>query len=248
MDLFPGDSALRIHHLQHVSFESLGTMASHLLHRGHQLSSTHLYIGQPLPSIDEFDWLIVMGGPMGVYDEIEFQWLYEEKSFIRKTLKSGKVVLGVCLGAQLIADVLGAKVFKNEHREIGWFPIERKINANQSIVADVFPKTLDVFHWHGDTFEIPRGAHLLASSEACRNQGFIFEDRVVGLQFHLETTPDSAALLIENCRHELDGSKFVQDEKEILANEQKFFRINEIMRLVLEKLEQNSAEHRQHGV
>jgi GMP synthase (glutamine-hydrolysing) len=241
MDLFPGDSALRIHHLQHVSFEGLGTMESYFLLRDHQLSSTHLYIGQSLPSIDEFDWLIVMGGPMGVYDEIKYPWLNEVKSLIQKSINSDKVVLGICLGAQLIADVLGAKVYKNEYREIGWFPIERKINANQSIVADVFPKTLDVFHWHGDTFELPKGAHLLASSEACRNQGFIIEDRVVGLQFHLETTPASAALLIENCRNELDGSKFVQDENEIMANDRKFFRINEIMRLVLEKLEQKST-------
>lgn len=121
--------------------------------------------------------------------------------------------------------------------EIGWFPIERKIDPNNSIMADVFPKTLEVFHWHGDTFDIPRGAHLLASSEACRNQGFIIEDRIVSLQFHLETTPASAALLIENCRNELDRSKFVQDENEILAKDNKFLRINEIMHLVLEKLE-----------
>lgn len=239
---------MKIHHLQHVSFEGPGTMESYFLHRGHQLSSTHLYIGQPLPSIDEFDWLIVMGGPMGVYDEIEFPWMNEEKSLIQKSIESGKVILGICLGAQLIADILGAKVFKNEYREIGWFPIERKIDSNNSIMADVFPKTLDVFHWHGDTFDIPRGAHLLASSEACMNQGFIIEDRIVGLQFHLETTPTSAALLIENCRNELDRSKFVQDENEILAKDKKFLRINERMRLVLEKLEQNSASLRHRDV
>lgn len=238
---------MRIHHLQHVSFEGLGTIESYFLRRGHQLSSTHLYMGHSLPSINEFDWLIVMGGPMGVYDEIKFPWLTEEKRFIQKSIRSGKVVLGICLGAQLIADVLGAKVFKNEYHEIGWFPIERTIDTNKSILGDVFPKTLDVFHWHGDTFEIPRGAHLLASSEACRNQGFIIEDRVVGLQFHLETTRDSAALLIENCRNELDRSKFVQDGKEILANEKKFFRINKIMRLVLEKFE-ISSYHRHHEV
>jgi GMP synthase-like glutamine amidotransferase len=130
---------------------------------------------------------------------------------------------------------------KQKPEQLGWFPIERKIDPKNSILADVFPETLEVFHRQGETFELPRGAHLLASSEACRNQGFITEDRVVGLQFHLETTPDSAASLIENCRNELDGSKFVQDENEILANDRKFLRINEIMRLVLEKLEQNST-------
>ena len=228
---------MRIHHLQHVFFEDLGSMKPYFLQKGHKLTSTHLYIGQALPSIEAFDWLVVMGGSMGVYDEIKFPWLIEEKIFIQKAIESGKIVLGICLGAQLIADVLGAKVFKNEYREIGWFPIERKNGVGKSILAHVFPKTLEVFHWHGDTFELPKGAHLLASSEACRNQGFIFEDHVVGLQFHLETTPHSAALLIENCRNEMDGSKFVQDENEILANDKKFSRINEIMRLVLEKLE-----------
>jgi len=232
---------LRIHHLQQVPFEGLGIMDSFFLQRGHRLSSTHFYLGNPLPSIAEFDWLIVMGGPMGVHDEIEFPWLNDEKTFIRKSIESGKIVLGICLGAQLIADALGARVFKNEYREIGWFPIERKIDAKESAMADVFPETLDVFHWHGDTFETPKGAKLLASSEACRNQGFVIDCRVVGLQFHLESTSESAVALIQNCRTELDGSKYVQSEAEILSDESRFLRINGIMKLLLENLEtQNS--------
>lgn len=119
---------MRIHYLQHVPFEGLGTMESYFLQRGHRLSSTHFYLEKPPPSVAEFDWLVVMGGPMGVYDEIKFPWLTEEKSFIGKSIKSGKIVLGICLGAQLIADVLGAGVFKNQYREIGWFPIERKLD------------------------------------------------------------------------------------------------------------------------
>lgn len=232
---------MRIHHLQHVSFEGLGIMESFFLQRGHQLSSTHFYLGNPLPSIAEFDWLIVMGGPMGVNNEIEFPWLNEEKIFIRESIESGKIVLGICLGAQLIADALGARVFKNEYREIGWFPIERKIDAKESAMADVFPETLDVFHWHGDTFETPKGAKLLASSEACRNQGFVIDSRVVGLQFHLETTSESAAALIQNCRAELAGPKHVQSEAEMLSDESRFLRINGIMKSLLEKLEKQSS-------
>ena len=179
---------------------------------------------------------------MGVYDEISYPWLGKEKSLIHKSIESGKVVLGICLGAQLIADVLGAAVFKNNYREIGWFPIERKIDPDKSKIADAFPKKADVFHWHGDCFDLPKGAQRLASSEACQNQGFIVEDRVLGLQFHLETTPAAAALLIENCRDELDNSKFVQDEDQIMAEENKFLRINQIMRLVLETLEEKSDQ------
>ena len=216
-------------------------MESFFLQRGHQLSSTHFYLGHPLPSIAEFDWLIVMGGPMGVYDEIKFPWLNEEKSFIRQSIDSGKIVLGICLGAQLIANALGARVIKNQYREIGWFPIERKIDAEESAMADVFPEKLEVFHWHGDTFDIPKGAKLLASSEACRNQGFIIDSHVLGLQFHLETTSESAAALIQNCGAELDGSKFVQSEAEILSDESRFLKINGIMRSLLEKLENQKS-------
>ena len=235
---------LRIHHLQHVSFEGLGSMESFFLKRGHQLGSTHFYLGNSLPDLADFDWLIVMGGPMGVDDGLQFPWLKGEKAFIRDSIESGKIVLGICLGAQLIADVLGAKVFKNLYREIGWFPVEFKINTEDSIFSDVFSEKLDLFHWHGDTFDIPKGAQLLASSAACRNQGFILDDRIIGLQFHLETTPESAAALIQNCRAELDGSRYVQSEAEMLSDESRFLRINGIMNSLPEKLESRMTEGR----
>ncbi len=100
---------------------------------------------------------------------------------------------------------------------------------------------MEVFHWHGDTFEIPKGAKLLASSDACRNQGFVIDSRVVGLQFHLETTSESAAALIQNCRAELAGPKYVQSEAEMLSDESRFLRINGIMKSLLEKLEKQSS-------
>ncbi len=231
---------LRIHHLQHVAFEGLGSMEPHFLQQGHQLSSTHFYKGDAIPSTDDFDWLIVMGGPMGVYNDLEYPWLREEKSLIRKSIDGGKIVLGICLGAQLIADVMGARVTKNKYREIGWFPVNREIDGSESPLADAFPEMLDVFHWHGDTFEIPEGARLLATSEACRNQGFIYEDRVVGLQFHLETTPESAAALVQHCAGELDGSKYVQSGTEMLSDASRFDRINRVMAALLEKLEKVS--------
>ncbi len=228
---------LRIHHLQHVAFEGLGSMEPVLREKAHKLTSTHFHSGQRPPAVSDFDWLIVMGGPMGVYDEQPFPWLLQEKALIRQAIDAGKVVLGICLGAQLIAEVLGAKIYKNHDKEIGWFPIERASESMATILGDVLPATLEVFHWHGDTFDIPRGAKLLASSEACRNQGFILDDRVVALQFHLETTPDTAAVLIENCRHELDASRYVQTETEMLSMPSRFTRINDVMRAVLEKLE-----------
>lgn len=227
---------MRIHHLQHVSFEGLGSMGPYLKQKGYNLTSTHLYLGQELPSIDDLDWLIVMGGPMGVYDGDQYPWLKKEKSFIRDAMEAGKVVLGICLGAQFIADVLHAKVVKNKYREIGWFPIHRAVQAEETVLGAVLPETMEVFHWHGDTFDIPAEASLLASSEACRNQGFIIDDRIVGLQFHLETTLDSARALIDNCGNELNGSRFVQTEDQIISEESRFDRINAVMHSVLDLL------------
>jgi GMP synthase-like glutamine amidotransferase len=227
---------MRIHYLQHVAFEGIGSMAPYFIDKGHRLSSTRLYLNEPLPQLNDFDWLIVMGGPMGVDDELKYQWLSREKAFIKSSIESGKIILGICLGAQLIAAVLGAKVYKNHHREIGWFPIAISEQANDTIFQRVFPQRLEVFHWHGDTFDIPESGVPLASSKACPNQGFIVENRIVGLQFHLETTPDSASALVENCREDLDGSEFVQSEKEILSKESRFLRINEVMNAVLERL------------
>jgi len=228
---------MRIHHLQHVSFEGLGSMEAVLKENGHTLTATHLYRGEPLPLPDSFDLLIVMGGPMGVYDEKDYPWLKAEKSFIRSAIDAGKKILGICLGAQLLADVLGAKVTRNHHREIGWFPIVRHEDVESTQFKELLPAQALVFHWHGDTFSIPDGALPLASSMACLNQGFIFNGRIVALQFHLETTLESAALLIENGRHELDGSPFVQTENQMLKKPERFTAINLLMTSVLNTLE-----------
>lgn len=229
---------LRIHYLQHVPFEGLGSIGPTLRERGHELTGTRLFEEQQLPSVDHIDWLIVMGGPMGANDDDRFPWLASEKSLIYDAIDSGKVVLGICLGAQLIASVLGAKVYKNQYREIGWFPIERAPESMATILGDALPIKIEAFHWHSDTFDLPKKAILLASSEACRNQGFVLENRVVGLQFHLETTPDSARELIKNCRGELNLSKYVQSETDLFTTESRFSNINKVMSSVLSRLEE----------
>jgi GMP synthase-like glutamine amidotransferase len=227
---------MRIHCLQHVPFEGLGSMGPYFQKKGHPVSHTHLYLGQPCPSPSDFDWLVVMGGPMGVHDDAKYPWLPAEKRFIAESIDQGRHVLGICLGAQLIADVLGARVVKNRHREIGWFPIHPAKEIASTLLGPVFPAPLEVFHWHGDTFEIPSAGVPFASSEACQNQGFMVGDRVVGLQFHLETTPESARALVENCGDELDGSAYVQSGEEILAAPAKFAAINGVMTALLEAL------------
>ncbi len=233
--------SLRVHHLQHVPFEGLGSMEAWLRDRGHRMTSTHLYRQEPLPGLEEIDWLIVMGGPMGVGDEDQYPWLVAEKRLVRAAIEAGKPVLGICLGAQLIASALGAAVSRNAHREIGWHAVTRTEPARGTLLGEVLGAGLEVFHWHGDRFEVPAGAVLAATSEACPHQAFIMADRVVGLQFHLETTPESARALIEHCRGELDGSRYVQSEQQMLADDGRFSRINRVMSALMDGLEARAA-------
>ena len=232
---------MRIHYLQHVPFEGLNGMEPILKKKGHELSSTHLYNNQLLPLVQDIDWLIIMGGPMNIYEEKLYPWLNREKQFIKEAINAGKIVLGICLGAQLVADALGAKTYKNKYQEIGWFNINKSSEAENTILSTAIPEQIEVFHWHGETFDIPEGAIALAKSEACENQGFIMGDRIVGLQFHLETTLISAQELIKNCRGQLDGSTYVQSENEILSNIQRFNNLKHVMASVLEVLESKNA-------
>jgi GMP synthase-like glutamine amidotransferase len=203
------------HYLQHVPFEGLGSIESWLRIAGYYISNTRFFESTELPDIDEIDLLVVMGGPMSVNDELQFPWLVLEKKFILDVIKSGKPVLGICLGAQLIANAMGAKVYPNPFKEIGWLPVQGVMSDNASIFR--FPPSLDVFHWHGETFDLPKGATLIARSEGCENQVFQIGSAAIGLQFHLETTPESARNIVFNCRNELIPSKYVQMEEDILS-------------------------------
>lgn len=207
----------RVQCFQHVSFEGLGNIEPLLSDRACQLSTTRWYAGEEAPDSDSYDLLIVMGGPMGIYDYDKHSWLHAEKDAIKSAIDAGKKVLGICLGAQLIADVLGAKVSKNPCREIGWFPVRCNPALQDTVLVNVFPDSFEPLHWHGDTFSLPKDAIALGASEACEQQGFVFDNRVVGLQFHLELNVDGIATLSEACRDELDGSAFVQSPAQMLA-------------------------------
>lgn len=220
---------MRVHYLQHVPFESLGSIEGWLQEQGADITRTRLFLGEPLPDLTAFDWLIVMGGSMGVGDEDIFPWLKAEKLLISQAVRANKPVLGICLGAQLLASALGASVYKNRHREIGWFPVERTALANGYPVGQILPEQADVFHWHGDTFDLPEGAVHLAQSAACKNQCFIFGDRTVGLQFHLEMTAETAKSLISHCPDDLAEGTYVQTPAQMLENEKKFEEINNTM-------------------
>ena len=223
---------MRAHYLQHVPFEGLGSIRPWLLDAGYKITSTKLFELSEFPDIAAIDLLIIMGGPMSVNDDSEYPWLSVEKDFIRSAIGANKPVLGVCLGAQLIASTMGASVYQNHTKEIGWFPVEGAKKGPASLFN--FPPSSRVFHWHGETFDLPSGATLLATSVGCKNQAFQIGRTVVGLQFHLETTPKSAKEIVSNCREELIPSQYVQSEKEILSVAPDIYNsINQLMANVL---------------
>jgi GMP synthase-like glutamine amidotransferase len=133
--------------------------------------------------VDTFDLLVVMGGPMGVHDHRDYPWLAAEKALIGQAIDSLRAVIGICLGAQMIAEVLGGRVRQNHERAIGWFPVQLLRNYGP---FSEWPPEFTVLHWHGDTFTIPPGAVRVAESASCANEAFLFGDRVAALQFHLE--------------------------------------------------------------
>ncbi len=205
---------MRTHILQHVPFEGIGGMAGWLARRRAVVSFTRFHEDTRLPGPDGLDLVIAMGGPMSVNDEAVLPWLAAEKEFLRAVIGRGVPVLGVCLGAQLIASALGARVYPNRQREIGWYDIAGLAGAPGDFA---FPERATVFHWHGETFDLPAGARWLARSAACAHQAFQVGRRVLGLQFHLEVTPDDVRGMVENGRSDLTPSEFVQDEARLLA-------------------------------
>jgi GMP synthase-like glutamine amidotransferase len=205
---------MNAHVFQHAPFESLAGIASWLAARKARVGYTRFFEKAKLSSLNDLDLLIVMGGPMSVNDETELPWLRDEKQFIREAIRSGLPVLGVCLGSQLIASALGARVYRNAQKEIGWFPVEAVPTD-----ADVFhfPGGFQAFHWHGETFDLPPGAIRLARSAACANQAFQVGRRTLGLQFHLEVTPGAVRAFIDNGGGELRPAPYIQSAAALTA-------------------------------
>lgn len=227
---------MNIHFLQHVPFEGLASIRGWIERGGHTVGCTRLYAGDGFPRAESVDLLIVMGGPMGVHDIDQYPWLIAEKAFLRAVIGAGKRVLGICLGAQLIADVLGARVYPNDQKEIGWFPVTRSEDAEASALGRLLPAEFMAFHWHGDTFALPPGAVHLGHSAVCRNQAYAVGERILGLQFHLETTPESARELIEHGGDELVDGPTIQSADEMLADGTRFGDLNRLMFELLDGL------------
>jgi GMP synthase (glutamine-hydrolysing) len=171
--------------LQHIACEPPAAFEDELRARGFDVARVELDEGEHLPDWRTFPAIVVMGGPMGAYDEHDHPWLAAEKRLIREAVEADVPVWGVCLGAQLLASALGARVYPGEQPEVGVLPVELTTDAAEDPVFCEAPRSFPSLQWHGDTFDLPDGATLLASSPAYRNQAFRV-GRSYGLQFHLE--------------------------------------------------------------
>ena len=230
---------MRIHTLQHVAFEGLGSIGQWINDQGHQLTLTRLYAGDALPQPDAIDRLIIMGGPMNIYEDEQYPWLTGEKALIRTVIDAGKSAVGICLGAQLLADALGSPVFAGPEKEIGWLPITFTEAGKKTALLSGLPDQATVFHWHGDTFNLPPGAVHLAESAGCRQQAFLYDNRILGLQCHLESTPETVQKILAHCHDELVPGRYIQTAAEIAgASPERYQHINSLMATLLTRLPQ----------
>lgn len=234
---------MRVHWLQHAEHEGLGCIEPWLHARGYAVTHTCLHRGEALPAARDFDWLIVMGGPMNIYQHDAHPWLVAEKALIRATIAARKRYLGMCLGAQLAADVLGGKVTRNPEREIGWFDVVLNAAGDTAHLFDGFPPRFPAFHWHEDTFSLPPGAQLVMGSEACPNQGYVWgAGQVVGLQFHLEVRHEDVETWMRG--ESLAPGRYVQSAAEMLRDPARFDSNRALVARLLERMAEPLASQR----
>ena len=229
---------MRIACVRHVPFEGPGAIADWAAARGHVIS--HVEAAKAaFPAPSGFELLVVIGGPMGVYDIAEHPWLIEERAFLTSAIDAGKLVLGVCLGAQLLADAIGGSVRPGVEREIGWFPVRLTDAGRSSALFGGWPDEFVAGHWHGDTFDLPPDVLSAASSEVTPNQAFeACDGRAVGLQFHLEWTRDALAALVENCADGLTGGGvWMRGADALLSDDGRFANSRELLFALLDRME-----------
>jgi GMP synthase-like glutamine amidotransferase len=205
--------------IKHIDIEGPGTFGDFLNDDGISYDVIDVFNGEPLPgSLSDTSAVIVLGGPMNVYEEDKHPFLKQENEFLKEVIENGLPTLGFCLGAQLIAKAKGALVKKNPQKEIGWFDVSLTENGLSDPLFQGFQGVCDVFQWHGDTFDIPDGAVRLAESDLCPNQAYRIGNNIYGLQFHVEVTDKMIYQWIDAYRDEVDSLKGIVDPDQIIAD------------------------------
>jgi GMP synthase (glutamine-hydrolysing) len=219
----------KIYVLQHHPVENLGSIADALEGAALAWQYVRVHEGQPVPTeMKGAGGLIVMGGPMGVYQTERYPFLRDEMALIEDAIKHERPVLGVCLGAQIVAAALGAKVDRNPSgKEIGWHPIRLEEAASDDRLMRGLPETLTPFHWHGDIFELPSGAVSLASSDKTPCQAFRYGDKTYGFQFHFEVTTSSVRAMADAFAKDLQRQQIIAEEM-IADSDQHVARLEQI--------------------
>ncbi len=209
---------MHIHYFQHNHFEDLGFIAIWAKNNNITTSLTRFDLNPVLPSLQDFDWLVVMGGAMGVHDSDQYPWIHAEIEFIKEVIHSGKIVFGICLGSQMIASALGAHVYKNPVPEMGFWPVQFSREAQKDNVFRHFSGELNVMHFHFDTFELPEGGIMMAKSTVTPVQAFRYGNNVFAVQFHPELTETGAPIFIRELTPEIVPGMLVQSPKQMLQN------------------------------
>jgi GMP synthase (glutamine-hydrolysing) len=208
---------VRVLVLQHMGCEGLGSLEGFFDKQGVDHVHVALFAGEKIPSDwDRYNGIVILGGPMNVYQEKEYPFLAEEDALIKKALANLKPMLGICLGAQIIAKAAGAKVLTGHRKEIGWYDVNLTSEGRDDLLFNGLPKSFKVFQWHGDTFDIPSKGVKLASSEIFPNQAFRVGN-ACGLQFHIEVTEGIILDWMKEYNKEIGGLDYI-NPKEIISD------------------------------
>lgn len=198
--------------IRHVEHEHIGTLSRIFKSTRRLYQYLDVFRGEKVPNVlDHYSGLIIMGGPMGVYEADRYPFLMDEQRLVQNSIQNNRPVLGICLGSQIIAAALGARVYPGPQKEIGWHPVE--VTENETTTIGL-PRNFMAFHWHGDTFDLPEGAVRLFRSQRYDNQGFRWGDNTLAIQFHFEVSPEMIDdwLLDEGCCAEISAMPEVNPE------------------------------------
>jgi len=230
---------MRVHFILHADFEQPGYYQTWARALGFQINTTQVYKGERLPTVDDFDILMLMGGPQSPRELDVYPYLVDELNLIKTASKADKLIFGICLGAQLIGESYGAVTEQSPQKEIGVFPVTLTDQGAKDPALSHFPTNFQSGHWHNDMPGLPTHAKVLARSQGCPRQIIKFTTNVYGLQCHLEFNQECIAALIENCPEDLEPNAFVQSKNKML--QQNYDEINGYLKLFLDNIVLNNS-------